>query len=271
MRVPLEVEKQIERQKIAAYVVGHLPIIKSYAVKIGLVDIINELIPSKMDVDPGTIFLGMVMDTLSGRTPLYRLDEFFKDQDTELLLGKRVNPVENKRVKLVSLWSGILESDSRGKVNYEIDIPQFSGDLRVMAVAYKDRSFGSADANMKVADPVVISASLPRFLSPNDTIIMPVTLSNTTEKEASANVKISADGPISIVGNGQETATLKANSENRIEFKVLAKNDIGNGKVNVTVNALSETFENETELAVRPAASLQKTSDHFWLVLKAHP
>ena len=92
MRVPLEVEKQIEREKIAAYVVGHLPIVKAYAIKIGLVDIINELIPSKMDVDPGTIFLGMVMDTLSGRTPLYRLDEFFKDQDTELLLGKRVNP-----------------------------------------------------------------------------------------------------------------------------------------------------------------------------------
>ena len=92
MRVPLEVEKQIEREKIAAYVVGHLPIVKAYAIKIGLVEIINELIPSQMDVDPGTIFLGMVMDTLSGRTPLYRLDEFFKDQDTALLLGKRVNP-----------------------------------------------------------------------------------------------------------------------------------------------------------------------------------
>ena len=92
MKVPLEVKKQIEREKIAAYVVGHLPIIKSYAVKIGLVDIINDLIPSQMDVDPGTIFLGLVMDTLSGRTPLYRLDEFFQDQDTELLLGKRINP-----------------------------------------------------------------------------------------------------------------------------------------------------------------------------------
>ena len=92
MRVPLEVEKAIEREKIAAHVVGHLPIVKSYAIKIGLVDIINELVPSKMDVDPGTIFLGMVMDTLSGRTPLYRLDEFFQDQDTELLLGKRINP-----------------------------------------------------------------------------------------------------------------------------------------------------------------------------------
>ena len=92
MRAPLKIEKEIERKKIAAYVVGHLPIVKSYAVKIGLVDIINELIPSKMDIDPGTIFLGMVMDTLSGRTPLYRLEEFFQDQDTELLLGKRINP-----------------------------------------------------------------------------------------------------------------------------------------------------------------------------------
>ena len=43
MRVPLEVEKEIEREKIAAYVVGHLPIVKAYAIKIGLVDIINEL------------------------------------------------------------------------------------------------------------------------------------------------------------------------------------------------------------------------------------
>ena len=69
MRVPLKVEEAIGRKKIAAYVVGHLPIVKAYAIKIGLVDIINELIPSKMDIDPGTIFLGMVMDTLSGRTP----------------------------------------------------------------------------------------------------------------------------------------------------------------------------------------------------------
>ena len=48
MKVPHEVEKAIERQKIAAYVVGYLPIIKSYAVKIGLVDIINELVPIEL-------------------------------------------------------------------------------------------------------------------------------------------------------------------------------------------------------------------------------
>ena len=74
--MPLEVEKAIEQQKIAAYVVGHLPIIKSYAIKIGLVDIINELIPSKMDVDPGTIFLGMVIDSYDANEIL----KAYKDQ-----------------------------------------------------------------------------------------------------------------------------------------------------------------------------------------------
>jgi hypothetical protein len=34
----------------------------------------------------------MVLDTLSGRTPLYRLKEFFQEKDTELLLGSTIDP-----------------------------------------------------------------------------------------------------------------------------------------------------------------------------------
>ncbi len=92
MKVPIEIEKQIERGEITAHVVNHLPIIKAYADRIGLVPIINRLVDSEMEIDPGTVFLGMVLDTLSGRSPLYRLDEFFESQDTELLLGKAVHP-----------------------------------------------------------------------------------------------------------------------------------------------------------------------------------
>ena len=61
-----------------------------------------------------------------------------------------------------------------------------------MAVAYKDQSFGSAENTMTVADPIVISTALPRFLSPGDTVTVPVTLSNTTAKatNVSANLKV---------------------------------------------------------------------------------
>jgi len=90
MKEPFKIDKQIEQKEISAYVVNHLPIIKDYVDRIGLVPVINELVPSEMEIDPGTIFLGMVLDTLSGRSPLYRLDEFFKSQDVELMLGKKV-------------------------------------------------------------------------------------------------------------------------------------------------------------------------------------
>src|SRR3954447_10222247 len=77
---------------IEAYQVQHLPIVKAYADKIGLVDAINQLVPTEMAIDPGTIVLGMILDTLRGRSPLYRLEEFFTHQDTALLLGQAVPP-----------------------------------------------------------------------------------------------------------------------------------------------------------------------------------
>jgi transposase len=73
---------------IEVYPVHHLPIIKAYADQLGLVSLINYYVPTEMEMDAGTVVLGLVLDTLSGRSPLYRLEEFFASQDTELLLGQ---------------------------------------------------------------------------------------------------------------------------------------------------------------------------------------
>ena len=75
-----------------AYQVQHLPIVKAYADKRGLVEAIHQVVPTDMAIDPGTIVLGMILDTLSGWSPLYRLAEVFANQDTALLLGKAVAP-----------------------------------------------------------------------------------------------------------------------------------------------------------------------------------
>jgi hypothetical protein len=77
---------------IEAYQVQHLPIVKAYADKIGLVEAIHAVVPTAMGVDPGTIVLGMILDTLSGRSPLSRLAEFLTHHDTALLLGQAVAP-----------------------------------------------------------------------------------------------------------------------------------------------------------------------------------
>lgn len=172
--------------------------------------------------------------------------------------ANRVNPLFVNRVKNVSYWSGILQADGSGRVNYDIDIPQFSGDLRVMVVAYKDKSFGSFDNHMKVADPIVISTALPRFLSPGDQALMPVTLSNTTAKATNALVTVQTQGDLGLSSVSSQTVAIPANREGRALFTIHAGNTIGAAKVIVTVKTLNETFSNETELAVRPPASLQK-------------
>lgn len=68
----------------------HMPIVKYYAKKIGLVDTIDQMVNTQMELSPGMAVLAMVLDTLSGRTPLYRLTEFFEEKDTELLLGEAI-------------------------------------------------------------------------------------------------------------------------------------------------------------------------------------
>ena len=72
--------------------VGHLPIVKQFAKQINLVDTINTMVKSQMQLPPGQAVLAMVLDTLSGRTPLYRLKEFFQEKDTELMLGSQIDP-----------------------------------------------------------------------------------------------------------------------------------------------------------------------------------
>lgn len=73
-----------------SYTHGFLPLAAAYCRRLGIVDLVNTLVPSKMNVSPGLVVQAMVLDTLSGRSPLYRLEDFLAEQDIELLLGTRI-------------------------------------------------------------------------------------------------------------------------------------------------------------------------------------
>jgi transposase len=65
-----------------------LPIIAAYVNKIGIVETVNRLCPTEgCDVSPGHMVAAMILDTLSGRSPLYLLERSFEHLDVELLLG----------------------------------------------------------------------------------------------------------------------------------------------------------------------------------------
>jgi len=173
-------------------------------------------------------------------------------------LNKRINPMTARRTQLVSFWSGILKTDKNGEAAFPVSIPQFSGSLRIMAVVYKGNQFGSAEKTMKVADPVIISTALPRFLSPGDSIVSPVMLANTLKTPQSVTVTVKTEGPIRVNGESTQTVLLKAESEEQPVFRFAAKPEPGIGKIIVSVKSGGETMTETTELSVRPVSGLRK-------------
>jgi len=70
---------------------GFLPIVATFVKKIGVAEEVDRLCAMDSDVRPGVVVSAMILDTLSGRSPLYRLERFCAAMDTELLLGERVD------------------------------------------------------------------------------------------------------------------------------------------------------------------------------------
>ena len=63
--------------------------------------------------------------------------------------------------KSVVLFSGPVKLD-RGKARVEFDVPEFNGELRVMAVAWSPSGVGSGSSPVTVRDPVPAEMILPR-------------------------------------------------------------------------------------------------------------
>lgn len=170
----------------------------------------------------------------------------------------RSNPIDANRVKLVAFWSGLVKTNSNGKAEMEINIPQFSGDIRIMAVAHKDDAFGSDEHHIKVADPIVISPAIPRVMAPGDTLDMPVSLSNTTKNSQNVKVKLSTNGMLKIIEGSDQNLKLAANEEQFAYFKLYAPEQTGVANIKLNIEAAGEKFTNETELSIRPIAGLLK-------------
>lgn len=92
---------------------------------------------------------------------------------------------------LMSVFHGAVQVGDDGIVSLPIDLPDFNGTVRLMAVAWTDRSVGQAEADMIVRDPVVLTASLPRFLAPGDQSRIRLDITH-------------ADGPAGEIGLGAE-------------------------------------------------------------------
>lgn len=70
--------------------------------------------------------------------------------------------------ELVAYFTGPVQVGPDGYARASFDLPSFNGTVKVMAVVWSARAVGEASADVLVRDPVVVTASLPRFMAPGD-------------------------------------------------------------------------------------------------------
>lgn len=94
----------------------------------------------------------------------------------------RRNPVATPRRAAAVIWQAFRPADAQGQLTLKATLPEFTGELRWMAVAVNGSRFGSADHAMQVSSPLLVESSWPRFAAPGDRFRIPVKLFNTTDE-----------------------------------------------------------------------------------------
>ncbi len=112
--------------------------------------------------------------------------------------------------KPLALYSGIVTVAADGSAEISFDIPEFAGTARVMAVAWTATKLGRATIDVTVRDPVVLTATLPRFLLNGDRGSMSFDLDNVEGVPGDYTISVKASGPVKVAGNPAVTVRLAA-------------------------------------------------------------
>jgi alpha-2-macroglobulin len=112
--------------------------------------------------------------------------------------------------KPLALYSGIVTVAADGTAEIDFDIPEFAGTARIMAVAWTATKLGRATSDVTVRDPVVLTATLPRFLLNGDHGTLSLDVDNVEGAAGDYTIGVKASGPVTISGSPATTIKLAA-------------------------------------------------------------
>jgi uncharacterized protein YfaS (alpha-2-macroglobulin family) len=157
--------------------------------------------------------------------------------------------------KLVAFFAGPVKLDAEGKAKVSFDIPQFNGTARVMAVAWTKTGVGSASKDVVIRDPVVVTASLPKFLAPGDRADLRLDIANTDAPAGDYTVEITHNASVMVEQTAaRQTLRLEPGGKSALTLPLIG-GEAGDGIVTVTLTGGSGlSFEQALNVPVRPAA-----------------
>jgi uncharacterized protein YfaS (alpha-2-macroglobulin family) len=132
----------------------------------------------------------------------------------------------------VAYFTGPVAVGDDGYARASFTLPAFNGTVKVMAIAWSKTAVGQASADVLVRDPVVVAASLPRFMALGDTARLALDITHATGPTGQMALTATATGLT--LGDVPASVDLGDKATARIEVPIVA-DALGNQTITVAL------------------------------------
>jgi len=188
------------------------------------------------------------------------------DQDALAPASKYLGRADTNWIKAVALWSGVVQTSATGQAHIEFDVPEFNGQLRLVAVACNDKAAGATAGSIFVRRPYILQTNMPRFFLPSDRANCRAVLYNNTSETCHARVTWAASGTLTET-NGSMDFDIAPNGEGNVLTEFSARAAIGQGQIAWHVEiadakgAALETFDEKDPVPVCEPTGFQSFAE----------
>lgn len=165
-------------------------------------------------------------------------------------LAAKEDDSKANRFKPVVLFFGPITLEG-GSKEHRFIMPQYIGSVRTMVIAGYDGAYGNVEKATPVRKPLMVLATLPRVLGPEENVKLPITLFKSEKNVNNVKVEIKVSGPVSIVDESSRTVSMGSESDLTLDFELLVKAATGKAKIQVTATSGNYSATDEIEIEVR--------------------
>lgn len=165
--------------------------------------------------------------------------------------GKSPDDSKLNRFKAMVKFIGPFKLNAGATDKHEIKIPYYVGSVRTMIIAREEGAYGHTEKTTPVRKPLMVLSTLPRVLSPNEEVLVPVSAFAMEEQIKSAKISIEVNGMLNVLGSKNKSVTFPELGEQMAFFKVKVGEKIGKAVVTITAKSGKEIATDKVELLVR--------------------
>lgn len=149
---------------------------------------------------------------------------------------------------------------------HTMKLPMYVGSVRAMVVAGQNGAYGNAEKTAFVRTPLMLLSTLPRVLSTEEEITVPVNVFAMEKQVKSATVSLQASGGgVQIVGGSQKSLTFAQPGDQLVFFTLKTGNKTGKVTIHLTAKGGGEQTKETIEIEVRNPNPVVTLRNSQWI------